>query len=547
MLISACPGLKSQELPAGAAAERVVACTDRTMYVSGENVMFTAVVHQVGSAGAKPFSRSCCVELITPDGKKIAGRKYLVENSSCRGCFTIPEEVISGVYFLRFYTRMMRNGNPGDYACTMLKIVNPFKTEVLPGREAADTTRNELKDTGRLSTENPVEIVPGKKHYSPREEIRLNFKGIRNNGGRLCLSVVPELSSSNSVTPLQKKLSSPAGTVYLPETRGVSLSGKLTGKESGRPVPHAKVNLSIIGDRDIMVVRTDSAGRFFFALPDHTGNRDIFLCADDMPGIKPEILIDNDFCTRPVDLPSPMFNLNEEESKTAYRLAVNSRIISVYGRDTMAGRIPASLSQVSFYGEPSEVFFLDKFIELPTLEEYFSELPVMLKVRKEQGQKHFRFYTTQEEMSIYDPLVLVDWVAVNDIEKVLAMSPREIERIEMVNSTYIKGNIIYGGIVSFVSKKNDFAGINLPTSGTFVNYTFLEPGTPEIREVPLVNHMPDSRNTVYWNPDIQLTGDGTGSISFTAPDTPGRYVVLLRKVSDAGVVVVDRQVVEIGN
>ena len=43
------------------------------------------------------------------------------------------------------------------------------------------------------------------------------------------------------------------------------------------------------------------------------------------------------------------------------------------------------------------------------------------------------------------------------------------------------GNITYGGIISFVSRKNNFAGIDLPKSGTFISYSFLEDCTETIR------------------------------------------------------------------
>jgi hypothetical protein len=137
-------------------------------------------------------------------------------------------------------------------------------------------------------------------------------------------------------------------------------------------------------------------------------------------------------------------------------------------------------------------------------------------------------------MSLYDPLVLIDWVAVDDIEKILAMSPQKIERAELVNALYVKGSITYGGIVSFVSKKKDFAGINLPSSGTFVNYGFLEECNDNLPLVPLSGNMPDSRNTIYWNPDIPTNNDGSADISFTAPDTPGNYIILLSKISVTG-------------
>jgi hypothetical protein len=125
------------------------------------------------------------------------------------------------------------------------------------------------------------------------------------------------------------------------------------------------------------------------------------------------------------------------------------------------------------------------------------------------------------------------------------MSPSEIERIELVNSLYIKGNVTYGGILSFVSKKNNFAGIDLPTSGTFVNYRFLEACTDSIPTGSQPVNLPDSRSTVYWNPAVQLTEDGATPLSFTAPDTPGNYYILLRKISKTGVQVLSKEKIEV--
>ncbi|NTV82952.1 MAG: hypothetical protein HGA23_01450, partial [Bacteroidales bacterium] len=181
-----------------------------------------------------------------------------------------------------------------------------------------------------------------------------------------------------------------------------------------------------------------------------------------------------------------------------------------------------------FYGKPDEILVMEKYIDLPTIEEYFSELVGAVNVRKHEGRNLFRFNSNRTEMLIFDPLVLIDMVAVNDIEKVLAMSPRLIERIELVNAPYLKGNITYGGIISFFSKNNDFAGIDLPTSGTFVNYRFLAQNYCRVPEDPLPEHLPDARNTVYWDPMVRLNDEGEAEINFTVPDTPGKYVIMLR-------------------
>ncbi|MEI6683015.1 MAG: hypothetical protein WCO44_10325 [Bacteroidota bacterium] len=546
MLASVCQGLMSQQLAAIGSGERVEACIDRNMYVAGENILFSALVFNVKNPSADEISRTLYCELIAPDGKKIASRKYGLLHFSACGAFPVPEEAASGIYYLRFYTRIMRNSTTGNYKYILLKIVNPVKTEVLPGADIDDTINFAGREQVVPATSPALKIV-GQRVVSARQEFHLEVqrKADPARPAKLCLSVIPEFTCGKVSLPARKEAGPAKSVLFYPETRGVSISGHLTGRETGQPVARAKVNLSIIGDKDIMVVHTDSTGRFFFALPDHSGNRDIFLCADDMPGIKPEILIDNDFCTRPVSLLSPVFSLSRQELQTAFSLSVNAGITTVFSKDTMAGRMVAEDPGVSFYGEPSEVLVMDKYIELPTLEEYFSELQLMLKVRKIDGRKQFRFYLSQGEMSIYEPLVLVDWVAVNDVDKVLAMSPREIGRIEFVNSVYIKGNVTYGGIVTFVSKKNDFAGINLPSSGTFVNYSFTEPSHPGMPQDPGVPNIPDSRNTVYWNPDLQVNGEGVSDVSFTAPDTPGRYLVLLRNLGPAGEEVLASEFVEV--
>ena len=125
--------LSAQEKTA-TAAERIQVCTDRTMYISGERIFFSAVVYNPADPSKEAISRIFYGELVTPDGNRIAGGKYLLEHSRGEGCLTIPEETISGIYYIRFYTRFMRNEGPGHYKFIMLKIVNPVKSEVLASK-----------------------------------------------------------------------------------------------------------------------------------------------------------------------------------------------------------------------------------------------------------------------------------------------------------------------------------------------------------------------------------------------------------------------------
>lgn len=548
-LFSVVTNLKSQDTPVIYAFERLQVFTDRTMYISGEKIFFSADILNENDVTGHEYSRVFYVELITPDGNRIAGGKYPAENSSGQGCLLIPEETITGIYYLKSYTRLMRNSGPESYSYIMLKIINPYKTEVLKGQDINDTSRPPANMLDEQHAGPPISISPDKKKYAPRETINLKINentGAEDTPVKLHISVIPEMAYEETTLKRKFSFNSSGDIQYFPETRGISLSGKLLEKGTGRPDPNAIVYLSITDDKDVMAIRTDPSGRFIFALPGYTGNRDIFICAEDLPGNSPEIYIENDFCPLPVNLPEPVFYLTEKENETALKMAVNEKLTSIYLNDTAPDTITSQQNGKSFYCEPTEMLVIETYIDLPTIEDYFSELAGAVKVRESQGKKHFRFSSTRPEMTIYDPLVLIDWVAVNDITKILAMSPKAIDRIELVNSPYVKGNIMYGGIISFVSKNNDFAGIDLPSSGTFINYKFLEDCSANTSREPLPANLPDSRNTVYWNPDFRISDTGSTDIHFTAPDTPGKYIILLRAMTPSGEQVIAREEFEVG-
>ncbi len=548
LLNAVVPDLRSQEVDSVLKGERIEAFTDRTIYVSGEKIRFSVYVDFIDNLIPKYTSRIIYCELITPTGVRITGGKYLLNQHTGDGALTIPSEVISGNYYLKFYTRQMRNCGPDCYTFLGIKIINTYKTDVLSGNtSSSDTTEPSSKSIMNAIGDSGARIICRKHTFHPREEVTLNIKGTFSDKTalRMTLTVVPEFTFRDSTTFTPNHHGNDSGGYWVKETRGISLTGKLLAKESGKPLPDFRINLSIIGDKDFLAMNTDSSGRFFFSLPDYSGNRDIFLSTASLHGISPEIFIDNDFCSKPITLPFIPFSLNKEEKMAAYKLAVNQIVTASFETDSLLPVVAGPASKVPFYGNPTNVIDMQKYIDLPTLREYFTELPVIVRIKKSDEKQQFRFYLAEGEMSVYNPLVLVDWVVVEDIEKILAMPPDEIERVELVSAVYIKGSITYGGIISFFSKKNDFAGIDLPASGTFINYGFIEPAPDSIKQGSLRPTIPDSRNTIYWDPAFQTDGEGSAMVKFTAPDTPGRYHILLRAIMETGKVVVTVAMIEV--
>jgi len=529
--------------------EKVVLFTDRTLYIAGEQILFSASLVSKAVTDQEESSRILYCELITADGAKIAGNKYLIIGSSVSGSLNIPNDIITGIYYLRAYTKFMRNSGPAFYHYTRVKIVNPESSQVQEG-----TDNNYLSDSfsGEGLPEKPADlflISADKSQYTSTDTVHLSIDGIKkieSSWKCLSLAVVPEYSvfKYNEVLPVNERLEKKIN--FYPEIHGLSITGKLADSATGKPLPHVRINLSILGQgRDFMAMQTDTLGRFFLSLPDYTGYRDLFLCSEKIINANPKIFVDNDFCTIPVHIPTNSFTLTRQEREAAYNMAINVQLGSYFKGKQISDMLNKQSEYQAFYGKPNEILYLDNYIQLSTLEEYLNELPTLVRVRKHQGEKYFKVLGQQTGLSDYDPLILVDMVAIADPSKVLAIPPVNISRIEVVNMLYVKGDQTYGGIINIISKHNDFAGIDLPSSGVFINYGFLADNSHYPGNYQFPQHQPDTRNTLYWEPQLKQNKGKSSKVSFTVSGTPGKYLIVLNGINSEGKIFRQTSVIEV--
>ena len=504
--------------------EKLALFADRSYYIVGEKISFS-VSKIATDIRTDSLSQVVLAEIISPEGTQRASGKYLFQGHTATGTLLIPEEVLTGRYYLRTYTKYMRNKGPQAYAYVPIWIINPKSAELLSIDKQSDST---LRLENMDSTRQYFKVSTDRIMYGIKQTVKVKLESKSNidNLEQLCISVVPEPSfeAFHFTFPQDEK---PLTTIaYLPETRGLSISGTVESNNKEQEDGATIINLSIIGPgHDFMANLTDANGRFQFSLPNYTGKRDLFLCPENKENQELKILVDNDFCSLPVSLPTAEFTLSESRKNMLLEMARNKQvqhIFTVYQTDTTEN---STVYPEAFYGKPRQIIQLDEYVELPTLEEYFNELPTLVKVRKKQGKKYFKVLGDDAETMVFDPLVLIDWVAIDKPEKILALSPKNIDRIEVVNEPYIKGDMLYGGIVHIVSKDGYFANIDLPSTGLFIDYQFLtkESQLPSTTQTKL----PDARNTLYWNPLVVVSGK-TQTFQFQTADSPGRYQIVIQ-------------------
>ncbi|MCK9450322.1 MAG: hypothetical protein M0Q90_01400 [Bacteroidales bacterium] len=501
--------------------------TDRSIYATGENIAFAAF-QLTDSLPQVLLSRVLYVELISPQADQLSAGKYTLSTQGAQGKLEIPEDLNSGNYYLRAYTKYMRNIGPEAYAYALLKVVNPEKAVSSFLMDSVNFLSLSKVQNDRLSSNIPKDTIFSEKNI---REILPSIS--QEDLISACVSIVPANSFADNYYAAEHKRYFNR-IEYLPETNGLSISGLLKNNENDSVIVGARIKLSIIGNgRDFLATETNEEGRFLLALPAYSGRRDLFVCTENSLENAADLLIDNDYCRIPIQLPDTIFSLNDAEKAVALHLINNQRIsLNFYENTLTKDTFPAAFNKV-FYGTPSEIVRLSNYVELPNLEEYFNELPTLAKVRKKQGKKYFKVLSNNAEIPVFEPLVMVDQVAIDNTEAVLAVSPKQIERIEIINAPYIKGAFTYGGIIHLISKEGYFADIDLPKNGLFLDYQFFNPKKTQLKNKDVSHENPEAANTIYWNPLVTASELEKG-ISYRTPALAGNYELLVRGTTKEG-------------
>jgi hypothetical protein len=521
--------------------ENFLLVTDRSHYISGETIHFKAFRHGPSMKIPTDWSTVLYIELITSNGASLIRSKISLETWGGFGSVTIPTSISSGTYYLKAYTRWMRNCGPEAYCYTSVLVFDPFNEKVFP----VDTTGQFTIDTDEgNSRPEPAQVEfldlsVNRTSYHARERVDVDLNWNHSvTSAQICISVAkPEVQSNQVNFQSGCSLTGNSESIYIPEIQGVSLSGQSIARAGSLPVPYATIYVSILGeDRNFFCNYSDSAGRFYFSFPAYAGEKDLFVSTYHSEHDDLELLIDRDFSNEALHLPSYPVLLNDSMLKIVTELSVNAQVAQQYYPPQHAPKDEIIPDNRLFYGQPSASISFDDFIKLPRLEEYFIEVIPHVSVRRSRGVRSLQVLGDHPDLEIYQPLVMIDGVAIFDVEAVLAVSPRLIDRIEIIDAPYIRGNVTFGGIVSIISRNGDLGYIDLPSSGLLVNYQMLDYPIPDQGIVqPIDRRLPDVRNTLFWNPHVELTPGTNSQISFQTSDVKGNYQVLIRGYDSSGV------------
>lgn len=532
-----------------AVGEKIQLLTDRDLYAVQELVYFNAIYTRTNELQELNWSKVLYVELLNQDGQVELQQKLPLKDKGAFGSLKLPKELVTGYYYLRAYTKWMTNFGPQSFSYAKIIVVNPFDEQVYSSQNTNKDEIVSLKDTPNYMLTTLFSIQTDKASYLKRGKVRLkiNLNESLKENRNYTVSVVKthtldsilmagSINTKQQCAPLDLNL-----IKNLPENRGVSFTGSMNYTDGGSAKSGEIVNLSIIGDNPYFAQTfADDGGQFSFTLPKQHGELNLFLCPAGNEKTDVTFKVNSGFANFHHPITTEVFELSQVQREQAKELTINSQISNAFPKPDIEFEFKDSSRQadtlpVYFYGTPEHRLILDEYIVLPNLGEVFFELvPDVLLLKKKKI--NYLEVTNDIYWSSSLPLVLLDHIPIYDLSTILGIQSQKFEYIDVINTNYLKGGMLYCGIISIFSRNNDIAGAELPKGGAFFNYNAYDEQkqTLILGQTQEEKNIPDLRNCLYWNPSYSPMIGKNNEIEFYTSDNTGEYTVLIRTISGDG-------------
>ncbi|MCB2408657.1 hypothetical protein [Hymenobacter lucidus] len=328
---------------------------------------------------------------------------------------------------------------------------------------------------------------------------------------------------------------------FYPETSGHWIQGKLTKSATGQPAPNVPVYLSS-PSRQARLYNCISKpdGTIQFEMRDFYGPKEIIVQNNTQLDSSYRAEIYSPFSAQYAAGQVVPFKFSEFFRPEIAQRHVQSQLQTAYYKKLNSRyKLPANDS-VAFYGKPDETYLLDAFTRFKVMEEVMREYVPGVLVRIRKDGFHFQVMDHLNKTVMVDnPMVLLDGVPIFDIDKVVALDPLKIQKLEVITSNYFHGREVYRGLVSYTTYKGDLGSYKLDPHALLQEYEGLqlqrEFYSPRYETDPAKqSRQPDFRNLLYWNPDVTTSAGRSTELDFYTADQPGKYLVVVQGMTANG-------------
>lgn len=508
--------------------EKVVLTTDRTIYFSGELIWLKA--SSTLSTSTDSLSRVMYVELLDKKAKPVVQQKFQIISGISSGLMNVPEDIITGNYYIRAYTQYMRNFDKALFYTTELTIINPD----LPSKDGIQTI---FKDSSDLILEKQPQMIGVKLPstvFSPNSLIQLELEGKETKD--VSVSVVKKGSFEAGKVGVNRyyktSLASSGKKInWYPEIRSVSITGKVVDKQTGEPMKNSMVYAAIADTvKQFHVAKTNVEGAFVFALPNLHDNHQVYI------GVEQEakILVNPDFASGLPAADYTTLKMDDAKKNLLNRMYVNEQVTTVYKENPSLVKTYLDTLPDPFESSSETIFFKD-YVALPSMTDMFNEIIPYTKVKIKKEGSIIQLADKKDKTFFENPLILLDNIPFHDHTALLNIPPSKINSVSVIAGRYVYGGEIINGIIEIRSKDSNLAGLQLPNDIVVLDYITYNPDVKVSfdKSAGFSASRPGFKNTLYWDPHVYFK-DGKQTIQFSSGNELSDYDIVLRGTDAQG-------------
>lgn len=326
---------------------------------------------------------------------------------------------------------------------------------------------------------------------------------------------------------------------FLPEYNGHIITGRITNAANNTPAAGVVAYLGIPGKRVQMYpALSDSTGLLLFNTRNMYGPGEIIVQTNTQKDSTYHIEMLSPFSEQFSTTTYPALQLPGNTQSLLENYSVAMQVQNLYTGAKIKQFYTPDIDTSAFYFKPYKTYKLDDFTRFTTMEEVLREYVSEVNIVKPKNQYHIKTLGENGFLGS-DPMVLVDGVPIFNTNKVIAMDPLKVRKLEDIRSRYFYGPTALDGIFSFTTYKGDMGGVEIDPHAVVLDYEGMQLQRKFYSPVydtdaQANSHMPDFRNVLYWLPSAGTDVKGKNQASFYTSDQPGKYIAIIQGITKNG-------------
>ncbi len=332
---------------------------------------------------------------------------------------------------------------------------------------------------------------------------------------------------------------------FLPEMKGEIISGTILNIDNRKPIVNKVFILSFVSKYPtISFTKTDSLGKFEF-IANRFGEQEIVIqpFSRDTADLDYKVNLDSEYSSKYAKRDIYPLYIESENIIEINKSIINMQVSALYSPfNSYPVTEKEEANPVCFYGEPEISVLIDKFIELPTMEEIITEIVPFTHISRRKGVVRINISESVASGPRNNNLFcMVDGVPIRNHANILKIDHTKVERIDVVNLDYFIQDNSLGKIMSIITTDGDMSALEFDTrlfrqAHNCYSPTFLFNSANYSVDSIRSSRIPDFRNLLYWNPDIDFNENNEARISFYTSDETTKYIIIVEGINSDGII-----------